>query len=369
MEVKALAELRDLRNQLDLEAERRAGYLYDPYLQLRAHSIVEQFANGICQVCDYRDEQSNVAFLIRLIVDVWARTRQLIGGNVDANARRDLLNLFDLGYTRRRFAFVLQGINQLYAAKDGPPREKLDQAKKALFDRIGELKNLIDASSKDLGDALVQPLRDQFPLNLTDPIAKGEDLQKFADAFVKQNQGMMDRIFDGLGALLRDSKDQIHARIYEDFRTITATWTPAQRQEVMLRYLGFPFWDAMIYTATSLSEAGELRPLHIVRMSPNDSTLLGRNTAAAKLKGVADAHFGAFFKREWRENDYLWGRLDAAERLIGLVLKDADPKAGPVQARDVKAAFAAILAEEGPALTHVEDLVKELGQQVAALLG
>jgi patatin-related protein len=366
---KEAPELRQLRDRLDAEAEQRAGYLYDPYLQIRAHSIVEQFAAGICQVCDYRDEQSNVAFLIRLIVDAWARRRRLIGDDVDTGERRNLLNLFDLGYTRRRFAFVLQGINQLYHPKDGqqaPSREQLDSAKTALYDRIGELRTLINASSKDLGEALVQPLRDQFPLNLTDPVAKGQDLQKFADLFVDQHRAMMDTVFDGLGALLRDSKDRIHAKIYENFRTLTATWTPAQRQGVMLRYLGFPFWDAMIYPATSLSEAGELRPLQIVRMSPNDSTLLGLNSAAAKLKGVANAHFGAFLKREWRENDYLWGRLDAAERLVGLVLKDTG--AGPVQAKDVKPAFAAILAEEGAALKNVQPLIKELRTKIGALV-
>ena len=30
-------------------------------------------------------------------------------------------------------------------------------------------------------------------------------------------------------------------------------------------------------------------------------------------------HFGAFFSRPGRENDYLWGRLDTAERLIVLL--------------------------------------------------
>jgi hypothetical protein len=37
-------------------------------------------------------------------------------------------------------------------------------------------------------------------------------------------------------------------------------------------------------------------------------------------------HFGAFFDRGGRERDYLWGRLDAAERLIKLLL---DARRGP----------------------------------------
>ena len=38
-----------------------------------------------------------------------------------------------------------------------------------------------------------------------------------------------------------------------------------------------------------------------------------------KLAGVELAHFGAFLKRSWRANDWMWGRLDAAERLVTLL--------------------------------------------------
>jgi patatin-related protein len=371
LEGKGSDELKKLRDQLDGEAEKRAGYLFDPYLQIRAHSIVEQFALGVCQLCNFEEEESNIAFLIRLILDEWAQQRQLIGAEVNLDERRSLLNQFDLGYTRRRLAFVLQGVNGLYKPRDGqpaPPREDLDKAKTALYSRIGALKKLIDASN--LGGDLVRQVRDQFPLTLTDPIDHGQSLTDFARDFVAQdqNRAMMDRIFAGLAELLRTTKDQVHAGLYEDFRTITAGWTPGQRKEVMLRYFGFPFWDAMIYPATRLSEAGELRPLNIVRMSPSDSTGLGYKTAKDKLKGVQDAHFGAFLKEEWRQNDYLWGRLDAVERLIGLVLQDAGgPPAGPA---DLKPAFAAVLAEEAKTakpLSLIQPLLAELGKKIAAL--
>ena len=62
-------------------------------------------------------------------------------------------------------------------------------------------------------------------------------------------------------------------------------------------------------------------------MSPHDSRLLAPLDAAEpKLKGIGTGHFAAFFKRRYRENDYLWGRLDAAERIVGLVLGDAGPR-------------------------------------------
>jgi hypothetical protein len=133
----------------------------------------------------------------------------------------------------------------------------------------------------------------------------------------------------------------------------------------MLRFLGFPFWDAMIYPVTAFSEAGELRPLQIVRMSPLDSTRLGLSTAKDKLKGVQYAHFGAFLHREWRENDYLWGRLDAAERLLGLVL--CSDQGCRAEDWEVKPALAAILAEERGALTSVQPLIESLEKKVESL--
>ncbi len=357
------AQLAQQRDHLDDKAASRGDYLYDPYLQVRAHSIVEQFAFGICQVCNYKEEESNLAFLIRLIVDSWAQRRKLIGADVDREKRRKLLNQFDLGYTRRRFAFVLQRINHFYDEADAPPRRDLDRAKVALYDRIDALRALSENSS--VGQSTLAPaLIARFPPTLGDAVDKGLDLQEFARGFVDQHGDEMDALADQLSGFLRDQKNQIHHGLYEDFRTITAAWTPAQREEVMLRYLGFPFWDAMIYPAIRLSEAGELRPLEIVRMSPNDSTRLGLSTAHDKLKGVAVAHFGAFLHRDWRENDYLWGRLDAAERLVGLVLRADGGKAGDW---DVKPVLAAVLAEEEKALTSVQPLVAGLKEKVAAL--
>lgn len=42
-----------------------------------------------------------------------------------------------------------------------------------------------------------------------------------------------------------------------------------------------------------------------------------------KIAGLKLAHFGAFYKRSWRVNDWLWGRVDGASRLCEVLL---DPK-------------------------------------------
>jgi Protein of unknown function (DUF3376) len=40
---------------------------------------------------------------------------------------------------------------------------------------------------------------------------------------------------------------------------------------------------------------------------------------ATKLKGIPVSHFAGFFSAKSRENDYLWGRLDAAELILRLL--------------------------------------------------
>ena len=40
-----------------------------------------------------------------------------------------------------------------------------------------------------------------------------------------------------------------------------------------------------------------------------------------KLKGIGYNHFAGFFYAKYRENDYLWGRLDGVELILRLLLE------------------------------------------------
>jgi hypothetical protein len=65
-----------------------------------------------------------------------------------------------------------------------------------------------------------------------------------------------------------------------------------------------------------LSDVAERDEVLVARMSPSDSTLLRPVHESGKVLGARLGHAYAFFSRKARENDYLWGRLDAAERLV-----------------------------------------------------
>ena len=47
------------------------------------------------------------------------------------------------------------------------------------------------------------------------------------------------------------------------------------------------------------------------------------NTPGAKLTGVKLGHFAAFYRASWRANDYMWGRLDAAVRVVDMLVDAA----------------------------------------------
>jgi hypothetical protein len=92
-------------------------------------------------------------------------------------------------------------------------------------------------------------------------------------------------------------------------------------------------------------------------MSPRDAKLLPPLEAGKpkQLSGFGIMHFGAFFDRAGRENDYLWGRLDGAERLIQLLL---GPERSDAELEEwSRKAFAAIVEEEGQNLPKAERLL------------
>ena len=68
-----------------------------------------------------------------------------------------------------------------------------------------------------------------------------------------------------------------------------------------------------------------------------------------------------FLSRAGRESDYLWGRLDGAERLIGILLEDASDAD---KERWCNEAFRAILAEDAAAVPKAADLVQHVRKTI-----
>jgi patatin-related protein len=88
----------------------------------------------------------------------------------------------------------------------------------------------------------------------------------------------------------------------------------------------------------------------------------GRAEPSGKLNGVQLWHFGGFYKRSWRANDWMWGRLDAAYRLAQVLL---DPRrlrrARPSNIDGLEDAVGTLLAE-------IRGIALGEGEETAALL-
>ena len=129
-------------------------------------------------------------------------------------------------------------------------------------------------------------------------------------------------------------------------------------------YLGFAFYDAATLPLLQGEGDGEFDPIKIDRISPSDATAIRAGGGGAMLKGIEFNSFGAFFSRAYRENDYLWGRLHAAERLVDIV-SSAVPEASLDGMRWKRLLFEAILTAEKPRLTMVQPLFEELEGKLA----
>jgi hypothetical protein len=141
------------------------------------------------------------------------------------------------------------------------------------------------------------------------------------------------------------------------------------RRQPLLAYLGFPFYDVATLALLQGEGFDEFDPVMVDRIAPEDATSL--SGGAAVLKGIQFNSFGAFFSRAYRENDYLWGRLHGAERLVDIVVTTlpAGALGADAIARAKCAAFGAILDREGPRLTAIPETIVELRNRLATLSG
>ncbi len=141
----------------------------------------------------------------------------------------------------------------------------------------------------------------------------------------------------------------------------------AFRHEIVLHYVGFAFWDVLTFTLPEWRDIGEHGEIRVDRISPADAVSLRAGTANPTLKGADLRHFAGFLSRPLRESDYLWGRLDGAERLIDIICDAAsvDFSLNHVDIRKIKnMAFHSILDAEEKFLQD-----KELISTIRATVG
>ena len=355
----ASPELAAIKKRLDEEARKSAGFSYATYVRLKLSGVIDRYAQTACEVCDLPAD-SNHALLTRSALRSWAEKQKLFEPHVEPSERQlKFLVDFDLEYATRRLRFVKDGVSDLYrfVGQPGyPPRSEIDAVKGRLWTAIGTLRDAM------AGGGFGKPLRGDFSSCFpVEPMRTFLEKRGFdVVAYVKDYTDHLATLESALAEFLKSQLTGFTAGLYAELLTLTQSWDDKIRSDLLVRYLGFPFWDILLYPIQALSDVGERDFVEIVRVSPRDThriPVLTSPEQKKKLVGAESHHFGAFLSRKGREQDYLWGRLDGAERLIGILLADADEAD---RDRWCKEAFRAILDEDEAAVPKAAALVQHV---------
>ncbi len=358
------SKLAGIRKRTEEEARGTAGFSYATYVRLKISGVVDRYAETACAVCDLPADSTH-ALLARSVLRCWAEERQLFEQRIEPSPEQlDFLVTFDLAHGERRLRFVIDGLNHLYphAGTEGyPEREQIDAAKGRLWEAVGTLRDAMSGTGFD------EMLTGHF-----DTCFAVEPMREFmartgfdSKGYVHEHRRQLDALEAALRDYLKQQLSGFTADLYAGLLQLTDGWNNERRWDLLVRYLGFPFWDVLLYPVQSLSDVGERDHVEIVRLSPRDTHRIpvpaeGKHK---KLTGAEKGHFGAFLSRPGREQDYLWGRLDGAERFIGILLDGADEAD---LERWCEEAFRAILEEDEQALPKASELVRHVRSVIGA---
>jgi patatin-related protein len=325
------SRLKAWRNKAQDRAARDAGHAYYAYGHVKLSGVVEEIIGLIARINPASKGEGFEALRQSIWTEIRARGLDQIGGNRGgANpAAIAFFRSFDLGFRIRRLRFLIRTLSSL-SDQGEAVAEAVQPVRVAIY---AELASYLDREAA----SFYGPIDPDRPGDVLDTVETLRDLPA------------IDAITD--------------ARIAEAL----AACPKAERRVLLLAYLGFPYYDIATLPLLQGEGLDEFDPIRVDRIAPEDATTIRPGGAAATLKGIQFNNFGAFFSRAYRENDYLWGRLHGADRLIDIVVSTLPasarlPAAGVAAAK--RAAFHAILDEEEARLTSISALFVELRREI-----
>lgn len=330
------ARLAAWRARAQSAAAKNAGYGYAAYGHLKITGVIETITD-LLHDAGGRPGARHWAHIHRLVANAVTERgfddmRPSFAGGASVSVI-GFLRTFDLGFRVRRLRLLARRISDL---EDSQPEAELAAVREAVYTSLADY---LEVKQTDRYTALrraVRAVRDDVG-PLLDTLGEAMDL-KTLDLRTEQR---LAAAFDSL--------------------------TRAVKRPILLSYLGFPYYDVATLPLLQGEGLDEFDPIKVDRISPDDATGLRAGGAEATLKGIQLNSFGAFFSRAYRENDYLWGRLHGAERMIDIVLSTLDPAKPWEKQRTAaikRALFRAILEEEEPKLTTIPGLFETLRREM-----
>ncbi len=368
-----LAPLRNSPPKDDIEAERLlgpAGPAYAAYRSLRVRTVLDARAALGARLLG-ADPDDDAALATRASLRTWIES-------APPASRAAFLAAQDVAFQRRRQAFLNDRVNDLLRGGERAVRMvaaanllKIEGVpdlpdERAILDSTREP----DLQGKDAVAALAEIRRradglrtlkaelnnavdgirraDRAPAATElDAVLSGPEQEQYAKIVTTANglPGDADGYMAAVAAFLKTP-------LADADRCITAAIADTEGVEAWIRELLLEYdrrFEAidMLVLPLAYPDLGERNAVDVVRISPDDARSLYPPGAkpdedpARKLAGIRLGNFGGFLDRGWRDNDLLWGRLDAAEVIIGALVP-----AGEEQTRLRVQAQAAILREE-----------------------
>ncbi len=375
----------------DDETDKRLGAVgpaYAAYRTLRVRAVLDDLAALGAQLRGTRpgDGDRDVEREIRNALRAW------IEAQPQGSHGRFLLR-YDASFQQRRLSFVHDRVNDLL--RRGPRATRMvavagtldiDGAPviahpEVVLEAPGDVALAADAEAvlAAEGDGL---RRLKLALNTAvDGLRRAERAPRANDvAKTLEDAGARER-FEKLAAAARSLPDERDAFMALTAEFLDGPLADARREiKAALRDTDFELADWIrdlldtyddrfeAYDLVTLPLAypalGETNSVGIIRISPLDAASITptdpdiAKDPTSKLAGVRVGHFGGFLDRAWRDNDIMWGRLDAAEVIIDTLVAKDDPRRDDLRVR----AHAAILRQElqGDARADLERAVGRL---------
>jgi len=310
------------------------GPTYGVYYRLKVRSVVDWLAS-VLLLAARLDPRSDEALAVHQLVRAWKRRHysETASATEEGAPRRSenaFLLAYDLPYRMRRLDFLAQKFKELTgpdaerafrgAGVDPPPGDPAadGQAHAAMREAIDEARGKLAEAERTLVSQLSERVE---KLGLTtervkDILAGNDDaaMLERASEIVDGHRAEFDAVTDVIAAQVKIAGD--NARQHLDAALPRSTPVGAA---LGVFYDTFETYDLALYPLVFGTALGEANPVDIVRISPRDARGPLKRPRE-RLKGAGLHHFGAFLDQEWRSYDMVWGRLDAAECLIGALL-------------------------------------------------
>ena len=311
--------LRAWRQRAQQAAAEQAGYAFETYSQAKMAGIVSRLATLLCEAAPKFGPGDHTAVEDALRQELSRRELDTLshGGGPLKPAAIAFLRAHDIAFRIRRLRLLARRVARDWEADPTLPVEAIERARDAIyeilalyFDREG-----VGGLGVEFSGAAQEAIAD--PATALDLLAEHR--------------------------LLPEVDDQAEAMIAAMLEAV-----PQQlRRRMLLTYLGFPFYDTATLALSHNESLTEYDPVKVDRISPEDARSIRDGGTASTLRGTELYNFGAFFSRAYRENDYLWGRLHGAERMVDLVCSTLDKAPDDAECRELKRdLFMAIIDEE-----------------------